>query len=95
MRIKITSHRGHHEAVLDEPQVAEQFFNKMVGKETAALPPELKTKVPDTFVELESIWKNGNPGYSAYTKKGDMLEKVVDFNPAVEEVLFISPIIGG
>ena len=69
MIFKITTHKGHHQAdVLDEVD-QKILFDKLVGTYTDALPVEMKTKVPDTFQELEALWKPGKLAYIPTVKK--------------------------
>jgi len=95
MIIKITSWRGHHEAVL-EPEVGQVLFEKMTGKRVEAIPAEFRVRVPDTFQELESLWQNGKQAYCVVSKDthGDLIP-MKEWNPDVEELLFIAPIAGG
>ena len=97
MRIQITSSRGHHEAETDTA-VAEVVFNKLTGKRHAALPPEVRTKVPDTWHELDALWQDGTvSGYTAISKKGDASEIIglQEFDPQAGDLMFMSPISGG
>jgi len=64
----------------------------MTGKSTAALPQDLKTKVPDTFQELEALWREGKLGYMAFDEKDVMVK---EFRPEATELLFSPKIIGG
>jgi hypothetical protein len=94
MKINVTSWRGHHEAVL-EPEISKALFNKMTGKTVEALPAEFKTKIPDTWQELEGLWRDGKLGYMAVAgNKGD-LSLVKEFDPLAEEMTFIAPQTGG
>jgi len=94
MKVNVTSQRGHHEAVM-EPEIAEAVFNKMTGRTVKALDPSFKVKIPDTFGELEALWRDGPGGYTALGGKGDDLRLVREFDPTVEEMTFIAPIAGG
>ena len=96
MKIQITSSRGHHEAVADV-EVAEMVFQKMTGKRKAPLPPEMKTKVPDTWHELTALWQEGEVGgYTAIAKKaGQDIINLKEFDPQADDLLFLSPIAGG
>lgn len=96
MKIKITSFRGHHEADIMEPEVAEALFDKLTGKTKEALPADLKTKVPDTFEELQGLWQKGKLPYVAAVKKGNAEARIVkEFDPEADDMLFLAPIIGG
>jgi hypothetical protein len=95
MVLKVTSHRGHHEANVAEIDVAKQIFDKMTGKTEEALDHSIKTKIPDTFQELEGLWKTGKMGYMAFTGKGDESEMLTSFKEEVEDVVFIAPVRGG
>jgi len=95
MKVMITSFRGDHNAVL-EPEVSQVLFEKLTGKRTEALPADLKTKVPDTFQELEGLWRDGKLGYSAFVQHPeDGIAPVKEFNPEIEDLLFIAPQQGG
>jgi len=93
MNISITSFRGHHEAVADA-DTARLLFDKLTGRHPAPLPRALK--VPDTFAELEALWTDGGGGYTALSKDkvGDM-RPLKEFDPAVEDVVFLFPHMGG
>lgn len=93
MKISITSSRGHHEAVADV-ETARCVFEKLTGKRKDPLPRTLK--IPDTFGELEALWKEGGGGYTALAKNkvGD-LSLMKEFDPTVEDVAFIAPVVGG
>ena len=93
MTIKITSPRGHHEAVADA-DVSEALFLKMTGKSSKRLSDEIKTKLPDNFKELEGLWKPGKLSYIAVSKNDEMIP-VKEFDPAAENIVFISPVSGG
>ena len=97
MKIQVTSSRGHHEAVTDA-EVAHMVFDKLTGKRHASLPAELKTKIPDTWQELDALWRDGDvSGYTAIAKtagKPDMVN-LKEFDPQVDDLLFLSPIAGG
>jgi len=95
MKVKVTSWRGHHEAAVMEPEVARSVFEKMTGKTSKALDPALKVKMPDTFAELEALWRDGTGGYTALAGAGDDMRLVREFDPAVEELTFLAPIAGG
>jgi hypothetical protein len=60
-----------------------------------ALDPALRIKVPDTFHELEALWRDGPGGYTALAGVGDDLRLVKEFDPTVEEMTFLAPIAGG
>jgi hypothetical protein len=95
MRIKVHSHRGDHEAVLSEPD-ARLVFNKLTGGYGDPLPADLKTRVPDTWQELEALWNPGQPQYLAAVKdaKGEAtLTK--EWRPDVAEMTFLAPVTGG
>jgi hypothetical protein len=92
MKINVTSFRGHHEAVL-EPEISEVLFNKMTGKTVEALPKDFK--IPDTFQELEGLWKDGKLGYKAFAGNNGDLSAVKEFDPLIEEMTFLAPIAGG
>ena len=100
MIFKITSHRGHHEADVAEAEVSEALFNKLTGKTKEALPTEFKSKVPETFQELEGLWKEGKLGYTATTvdkglDKENNSRLVKEFDPQVKEVVFLGLLGGG
>jgi len=96
MKFRVTSKRGDHQAVLEAPDVAEALFNKLSGKTSAALPAEMKTKIPDTFGELEGLWREGQMGYTAISQdKNENLIGLKDFVPEAETVVFIAPIAAG
>ena len=97
MKISIMSEHGHHEAVLEgqDIEVGREIFNKLTGKRLKALPPELKTKVPDTFQELAALWNDGGAVYVPVGKKGGESVKLAEFDPSADEVLFIPPQAGG
>jgi hypothetical protein len=91
MKLKIQSFRGDHNCECEE-QIAEAVFNKLTGKMSDPLPQDLKTKVPDTFQELEGLWREGKLGYMAFDEK-DVLVK--EFKASAQELLFAPKIIGG
>ncbi len=96
MKLLITSHRGHHECILDEPEVSQNFYEKMTGLRTEALPQEYKGFVPENFDELEKLWKTSTMGFSAIGF--DENQEVIamnKFNPEVKEMVYIAPITGG
>lgn len=95
MKIMVTSWRGHHEAVVMEPEVSEAIFEKMTGQTVKPLPVEYKTKIPDSFQELEGLWTKGKMGYTAMQGQNGEMEVVKEFDPKIEDLLFIAPIIGG
>lgn len=95
MKFKVTSFRGHHECDL-APEVGKTLFEKMTGRNRAALPEELKAAVPESFHELDGLWREGNPGYAAMALSPEKeISAVKEFDPAVEEMLFIAPVAGG
>ena len=94
MRIRITSHLGHHEAVIDQ-DVAKAIFDKMTGKTKAALPKSIRTKVPDNFEQLAALWTDSKMSYVASAKQGEQLVAVKEFDPQIEDMLFIAPVMGG
>jgi len=97
MLFRITSWRGDHQATIEAPEVAKAVFNKLTGKTVEALPEALKTQVPDTFQELQSLWKDGAvEGYApiALDKNGELIG-MKEFNPEAETVVFIAPIAAG
>jgi len=95
MLIKISSSRGHHEAEV-ETEVAEALFNKLSGRTRAPLPEEFKAKIPATFQESESLWKEGTGGFSLFTTndKKEMVA-VKEFDPEIKELCFLAPVAGG
>lgn len=95
MKFRIMSNRGDHQATIEAPEVAEAIFNKLTGKTTEALPVALKTQVPDTFQELETLWTEGKGNYTVFAGKDGDLEIVRDFQPEVETVVFMPQIAGG
>ena len=100
MVFKITSRRGHHEVDIAEPEVCEALFNKLTGKTNAPLPEEFKGKVPDTFQELQGLWRKGNLAYVATTVDKGMdaannSRLVTKFDPQLKDVVFLDMISGG
>jgi hypothetical protein len=95
MKLMVTSWRGHHEAVVDDPTISKAVFEKMTGLNKAALPADMKVKIPDTFQELEGLWRDGPMGYTAVAKRVDGMEVVKEFDPLIEDLLFLAPIVGG
>lgn len=96
MLIKVTSHRGHHEAAVADPEVARPIFEKLTGKREEPLPEEFKTKIPDTFQELEGLWKKGKMGYTAFQTDGQgEVIGLKEFAPEARDVVFMAPIVGG
>ncbi len=91
MKIRIGSHLGDHNCDCEE-QVAEAVFNKLTGKTAEPLPQDLKTKVPDNFLELEAIWKEGKLGYTAFDEENVIVKK---FDTTTRELLFMPVVIGG
>lgn len=95
MRIKITSHRGHHECDCDDA-VATALYDKLTGKEEAPLGEELRTKIPDTFAELKQLWEKGKLGYTGMdVSEPSEPEVVKKFDNRIKEMLFIAPIVAG
>jgi hypothetical protein len=92
MKIKITSHRGHHEAVL-EADVSQMIFEKLTGVRTEALPCDLKTRMPQEFKELKALWTSGKTAYLAIEPSAN--RHIREFDPNAEEILFLAPITGG
>jgi len=94
LTLKIQSHRGHHECQCEQ-EVATAVFDRLTGKRAAPLPDEMRTQLPDTFQDLEALWKGGKQSYVAIVKKGEEMEKVRQLDKGVVEVMFIPPIVGG
>lgn len=92
--LKVTSHRGHHEAVV-ETEVATAVFNKMTGRQIEPLPENYKDLIPNTFQELVGLWDNKKMGYTAFEAKDGEAELVKELHDGVQELLFIAPITGG
>lgn len=96
MKIMITSFRGDHNCEVLDPVIAETIFNKLSGKSSEALPAEYKTKVPNTFQELENLWRPGKLGYTMVSKdKDENLIPVKAFNPELDNLLAIGMEQGG
>lgn len=96
MKIMVTSFRGDHNAEVEDVAVAEQLFNKLSGKMEEPLPEEVKTKIPDTFQELEGLWKKGKMGYTAFQTDGQgEVIGLKEFAPEARDVVFMAPIVGG
>ena len=94
MKIKITSHRGHHECAVDAT-VGEALFDKLTGRRVEALPAELRPKIPENFAELEGLWRDSRMNYAAVATRGGELVGVREFAPQADEIVFIAPITGG
>lgn len=95
MKIRITSHRGDHEAVV-EPEVGRAIFDKMTGASEAPLDESVRERVPETFSELARLWEKGKLSYAAIRKDAQgELEAVREFDPSADEVTFLAPITGG
>jgi hypothetical protein len=92
MKIKITSRRGHHEAVL-ETDVSRMIFEKLTGQRTEPLPAEIQAQLPETFRELTALWTPGKTTYLAVDPSAD--RRIRDFAPDAGEILFLAPVIGG
>ena len=92
--LKIQSHLGHHECQCEQ-EVAIAVFERLTGKRKDPLPEEMKTQLPDTFQDLEALWKGGKQSYVAVVKKGEEMEQVRQLEKGVVEVMFIPPIAGG
>ena len=100
MKFRITTFRGDHEVDIAEPEVGEALFNKLTGKSNDALPDSFKLKVPDTFQELKGLWQEGRLPYVASTVDRGMdaannARMVTEFDPKIDEVLFLGMISGG
>lgn len=91
MKIRIHSFRGDH-ACEPDVAVAEAIFNKLTGKTKEALPEEIKTKVPDTFKELQELWTEGKMKFLVADESNEMVK---EFRPDIQEMLFMPIPIGG
>ena len=91
MKIKITSHNGHEEAVLDST-LSERIFNKLTGKTTEPIEPAI---LPESLRELKALFSRSKEGYFAATKTGEEMKVVHYFDPNAEEMVFFAPIVGG
>ncbi len=95
MVFKITSHRGHHEATLEQ-EAGRMVFEKLTGLTRARLPEAARVYVPENFGELETLWRDGAGEYTAFAVSPDKeLTPLRKFDPAVKEVLLLAPIAGG
>ena len=97
MQIRITSHRGDHCAVLEDID-AKLIYDKLTGKIEEPLPKELKQRCPDTFEELQVLWTHGKINYMPVAKKDgkeSLVARISDFDPNVQEMTFIAPIVAG
>ena len=95
MKIRITSWRGDHQCEV-ETEIGKAVFEKLTGLNTDALPESARPAVPDTFQELEALWKPGNPGFTAISlDKGGNVMALKTFEPEADEVIFFAPITGG
>jgi hypothetical protein len=92
MRIKIMSHRGDHECVLEAAD-ARMVFDKLTGKMAEPLPDEVKAKIPATFEELAALWTEGKVGYAAFDPSRQ--ELVSEFREGLEDLLFMPPLVAG
>ena len=97
MIFKITSHIGHHEADVLDVVDQQMLFEKLVGTRNEALPVEMKSKVPDTFHNLNQLWHDGKMGFIPVVKQEDSEDFVMikQFNPSLREVVMLAPIRGG
>jgi hypothetical protein len=89
--LKIQSHLGHHECQCEQ-EVATAVFERLTGNRKDPLPKEMKAKLPDTFQDLEALWKGGKQSYIAISKS---MEQVRQLEEGVVEIMFIPPIAGG
>lgn len=96
MKFMVTSHRGHHEATVEDAVVSEALFNKLAGIRTEPLPEEYKVRIPDTFQELAGLWKDEKMGYTpiGFGPNEEMMQ-VKEYSPDIEKVIFLAPITGG
>lgn len=95
MIISVTSHRGHHEAVV-ENDTARMVFDRLTGKRKEPLPAAVRTKIPDTWAELDALWGGTGGGYTALTREADgKMSDSKEFDPHAEEIAFIAPVTGG
>ncbi len=95
MVFKITSLRGHHECAVAQ-EVGRRVFNKLTGLSNEPLPQDFKQHIPANFGELDALWKDGQAGYSAFSvSPAKELSPMREFDAAVNEVLFLAPIVGG
>jgi hypothetical protein len=94
--LKIQSHKGHHECECEQ-EVATAVFERLTGKRKDPLPKEMKARLPDTFQDLEALWKGGKQSYLAVTPKGkDMdMEQIHEIDVGSGIIMFIPPIAGG
>ena len=92
MKIRIMCHLGDAHCEVEEA-VGRAIFNKLTGKMEEALSEEIRAKVPDTFRELAALWDHGKRNYFPvdFTSK----EPVREFDPLVQDVVFIAPLRGG
>ena len=96
MNLQVTSHRGHHEACVLEPEVSKAIFEKLTGKNTEPLPQALKTKMPDTWADLEALWEKGQKGYLPFLVDEEKnLIPCREYSPEIKDILFLAPITGG
>ena len=89
MIIKVTSWRGHHEGAVAEDEVLVAVFNKFTGRNLDPLPEALRSRLPSNFGELDSLWKQGNPGYTAITMRDGAMTGLREFDRTADQVLFI------
>lgn len=95
MLIKVQSHRGDHNCLL-EGEVAERMFDKLTGRIEAPLGDEVKEAIPETFQELDALFRRGRLSYLPVRKDADGETVLVDeFDPALEGITFIAPVRGG
>ena len=94
--LKIQSHKGHHECEC-EHEVATAVFERLTGKRRDPLPKEMKARLPDTFQDLEALWKGGKQSYLAVTQKdkGKDMEKIHEIDVGGGGIIMFIPPIGG
>ena len=95
MIIRIQSHRGDHNCEVADVDVAEKVFDKLTGRTSLPLSEEVRTSIPDTFQELEALFRTGTLSYMPVQKDGGYMTLVERFSPDLREVLFVAPIRGG
>ena len=92
MKIRIASHRGDHQATIENETVQKALFDKLTGKTSKPLSSDVKESIPGTFEELTALFRRGKMGYTAFSKDSEM---VIDFDPSAKEIAFFPPIQGG
>ena len=98
MKFNVTSHRGHHEADVMDPQVGKVLFDKLCGRSVEPLPEGLKETLPENFKELTGLWKSGKLSFvPAAVEEGGSDNAVImkEWDPNAKEILLISMQAGG